>query len=633
MMVGTVELGSIDTDDGVDEEIIACLNPDAPRSFFLYAGAGSGKTRSLVLGLKAFRRRHAIRFHKSGQKIAVITYTNAACDEISSRVDDDPLFTISTIHSFCWSQIGTFHSDIQDWLKSSLPAEIAELGEKEAKGRAGTKASIDRQSSIAAKTKRLEWLATPRRFTYNPNGDNFGAASLSHSEVIKITAEFISSKPSMQVILINRFPFLLIDESQDTNKLLIDAVFALEEAHQERFAVGLFGDMMQRIYTDGKTDLGRDIPDRWATPVKKMNHRCPQRVISLANALRAPVDAHVQWARCDSEIGVVRLFVADAGTQDKLTLEANVRSRIVALTGDDAWDDASDTVKNLALEHRMSALRMGFLDMFVPLYEDTRLRTGLLDGTLPAIRLFAERVQPMLDAQRDDYAMMAHLREKKSPLLKREVLKEPADSSDPLAAVRSAVAAVMDLNAMHTNTTFLNVLQCVAQHRLFVVPDSLIPFIDVIDENNLEMEEDVTDDEDDESTSSLSSWRAFLETPYRQIDAYARYLDETGPFDTHQGVKGREFHHVLVVMDDSEARGFSFSYEKLFGAAGPSKSGARKPDGGKETIEDRTRRLFYVTCTRAENSLALLAYTENADRLIDSIVSDGWFDEREIVRL
>jgi DNA helicase-2/ATP-dependent DNA helicase PcrA len=33
-----------DIDNGVDAEIQACLNLDHLKSFFLYAGAGSGKT-------------------------------------------------------------------------------------------------------------------------------------------------------------------------------------------------------------------------------------------------------------------------------------------------------------------------------------------------------------------------------------------------------------------------------------------------------------------------------------------------------------------------------------------------------------------------------------------------------------
>lgn len=48
-----VTIASTDTADAhVDDEIAACLNLDSPKSFFLFAGAGSGKTRSLVTALQ-----------------------------------------------------------------------------------------------------------------------------------------------------------------------------------------------------------------------------------------------------------------------------------------------------------------------------------------------------------------------------------------------------------------------------------------------------------------------------------------------------------------------------------------------------------------------------------------------------
>ena len=40
-----------DFDASVDEQISECLNLDSPKSFFLFAGAGSGKTRSQVIAL------------------------------------------------------------------------------------------------------------------------------------------------------------------------------------------------------------------------------------------------------------------------------------------------------------------------------------------------------------------------------------------------------------------------------------------------------------------------------------------------------------------------------------------------------------------------------------------------------
>lgn len=51
---------------------------------------------------------------------------------------------------------------------------------------------------------------------------------------------------------------------------------------------------------------------------------------------------------------------------------------------------------------------------------------------------------------------------------------------------------------------------------------------------------------------------------------------------------------------------------------------------GKDTSEDRTRRLFYVTCSRAQKSLAILAYTDNTEMLRKNLLHKGWFDSSEI---
>ncbi len=214
----------------VDNEMYNCLNLDSPKSFFLFAGAGSGKTRSLVEVLKQFRANKIFKLRKNGQKVAIITYTNAACDEIKSRLEFDSAFHVSTIHSFAWELINPYIQDIRNWLKHDLECEITNLKEKQSKAKnTNTKTYIDRASKIEIKTERLNLLPTIKKFTYNPNGDNLGRDSLSHAEVIKITADFILQKPLMQNILIRKFPILLIDESQDTKKELIDAFFEVQK--------------------------------------------------------------------------------------------------------------------------------------------------------------------------------------------------------------------------------------------------------------------------------------------------------------------------------------------------------------------------------------------------------------------
>lgn len=90
---------SIDTQ--VDEMLEKCIFSTPRKSFFLFAGAGSGKTFSLVLLLRKIRDRIGKDLLLQGKNVAVITYTNAATDEIINRLDYSSIFRISTIHSFC----------------------------------------------------------------------------------------------------------------------------------------------------------------------------------------------------------------------------------------------------------------------------------------------------------------------------------------------------------------------------------------------------------------------------------------------------------------------------------------------------------------------------------------------------
>ena len=61
------------------------------------------------------------------RQVAVITYTNAATDEIMRRIDYNPLFHVSTIHSFVWDSIKTYQKDIKARYLQRLQANIDEL--------------------------------------------------------------------------------------------------------------------------------------------------------------------------------------------------------------------------------------------------------------------------------------------------------------------------------------------------------------------------------------------------------------------------------------------------------------------------------------------------------------------------
>jgi DNA helicase-2/ATP-dependent DNA helicase PcrA len=621
-----------DTVDGdADAQIAVCVSLTDPKSFFLFAGAGSGKTKSLVDCLTKIRRDSTSRLRLHGQRVGVITYTNAACDEIQERLSHDPFIEVSTIHSFVWSLIKGLNADIRAWLRENLLSEIAELEAKQAKGRAG-KASNDRARSIEQKRERIALLDQVKSFTYNPNGENRGKDALNHSEVLKLGSHFLTSKPSMQRILIGRYPVLLIDESQDTNRLLMDAFFVVQAAWPKAFCLGLFGDMMQRIYADGKPDLGQALPTDWATPAKKMNHRCPKRIVRLINKMREAVDGQQQQARSDKEEGFVKLYLLPSDTADRHEAEQRAYADMAQATGDAGWKDGK--IKTLILEHHMAARRMNFLPMFEPLYQDDVLSIGLLDGSLSGLRLFSELILPVVKARRagDEFKVASVVRDN-SPLLSKVALKAAGKAqSGQVAKAREAVISLVSLWNNDAQPRFIDVLRNVAKTGLFEIPDSLA-VIALRSEEEQRLAEELKDIDLGDDASQIAAWDKSLLTPFDQIERYKNYVEGTAEFDTHQGVKGLEFPRVAVIIDDALTKGFLFSYEKLFGVKPKSKTDLQHEAAGEETGIDRTRRLFYVTCSRAEKSLAIVCYSENPAAVREYVVAQEWFEANEVVLL
>lgn len=614
-------------ESSVDDEIYNCLSLDNPKSFFLFAGAGSGKTRTLVEVLKRFRQQNIQRLRIHAQKIAIITYTNAACDEIRRRLEFDSAFSVSTIHSFAWELIKPHQNDIREWLRIKLTKEIDELEIAQRKGRAGTKAAIDRPRQIASKQKRLDALNEIRKFTYNPNGENSAKDSLNHTEVINMTAVFLTSRPILQKILTRKYPILLIDESQDTKKELIDALFAVQKLHKDNFSLGLFGDIMQRIYTDGKEDLGlTPLPQDWFTPKKAFNFRCPRRVVTLINKIREQVDKNLQKP-VKAEEGFVRLFIADtSGGISKEKYEDIVHQKMAECTGDRLWVKDSNEVKTLTLEHHMAAQRGGFASFFSPLYKEDKLKTGLLDGTNSGITFFSNRVLPLIDAlMTNNHFAISKIINKYSPLIWKNHLKKSLSPKDELNKAKKAVEDLYALWDGENDPSMINILREILRSGLFTIPELLAL---IAKRQDQEFEEP---EEGEVQYSVIDAWDSALQSRFSEFKAYLAYISDESRFGTHQGIKGLEFPRVMVILDDEDSRGFLFSYEKLFGAKAPTSTDIKNQQEGKETSIDRTRRLFYVTCSRAEESLAVVAFTNDPEKVRTEALTNGWFNEEEII--
>ena len=615
----TIKEHSIDNcvDDHVDKEIQDCFSLESPKCFFVFAGAGSGKTRSLIKTLTFLDKDRGDSFLIQGKQIAVITYTNAACDEISRRLQYNPVFAVSTIHSFLWSLIKNYQVDIKRWIKCSIEREIEELRQKQLKGRVGN-AGEKRAEEIKNKMVRLAKIETVKKFSYNPNGDNVGYDSLSHNEIVKMGTEFIAEELTMQDILTAKFPILLIDESQDTKKELIDALLIVCEKYKNKFIVGMFGDTMQRIYTDGKENLANCIPDDWIKPIKIMNHRSAKRIVELANSIRSTIDNQKQQARSDAKEGFVRLFIS-SNLDNKESIEKKVAEIMAQDTGDVDWSD-DEKYKSLILEHHMAASRFGFSDLYMPLNNSGEFDTSLRNGSITELSILSKIVSPLVSAyQREDDFEVAQIVRNNSPLLDREVFAfEGSDQTKLLKKTETAVEDLMRLWNAGKEPSCLEVLKSIHDTGLFKVGNRV---------------DDLLTEFQQGENKKVTALRTALSVPFSELERYALYVSDNTRFATHQGVKGLEYPRVMVIIDDAQARGFLFSYEKLFGAKAESETDKKNKCEGKDTSISRTARLFYVACTRARKSLAVVAYTEDAKSVKNTVLSNGWFFENEIYML
>lgn len=651
MNAGAIREGN-ERDAGVVEEICGYLTEQPPRSFFLFAGAGSGKTRTLV---EVLRRITGVVLHESGGKLArrlrlagrsirVVTYTKNAVAVINGRLGDNDLVSVSTIHSFCWELIAGFNDDIREALIVLKRADLEnKRAEAAAKKRGASEADLEEFAAIEAE---IDELAKISKFVYHPDRNTFGPGAIQHAHVLDATAWLLRNRPTLRTILRDRHPIVLIDESQDTMKGVLDALMDIAVPRDGGLTLGLLGDHRQRIYAHGHADLPDLVPPDWAKPELQMNHRSQRRIVDLINNIwaskmqgRTQSTAGVkQHPRTEKTGGLVRLFIGHASLspEDKRARERWCAAQMQLPDQAKAW--AGGHYQLLALEHKLVAARGGFLSVYEAMAlidSNAAAPVGSGENTGPAAAklLLDELIQLQACVSPDGVLNEAAA----SDLLRRSgsLVFLPAD-----ATLRRTRTAEM-LHAMKAfakasvaaGSTVSAILDPVLAARLFDVHPKLA---EAFADKSPPPPAPVPRGKEKETTQQRMrrGWCALFGSPWAEVGLYRRYLTGDSELATHQVVKGSEFDHVMVVMDDSQAGGFLISYDKLFGGKDLSNTDRENVAGGKETTIDRSLRLLYVTCSRARESLALVLWSGQPAAAINHIKNNSsWFEEVEVIEI
>lgn len=622
----TSRIGSPDTD--ADLQLRECLDQQPMRSFIMVAGAGSGKTTSLIKALAHLESTKGATMRRRGQQIACITYTDVAVGEIWGDVGNAPLFHVSTIHSFLWTVVHSFQTDLHTWVVSRINEKIAEAEEKLAKPRtqARTRAKL---------TKEIEWhryqltqLAGVSRFKYG-TGSSYAKGVLGHDDILRVGPALITEHAVLRSLIAQRFPYIFVDESQDTNPTVVEALKQIAAMPRNGFCLGFFGDPMQQIYTGGVGTI--TLGDGWNKITKPENFRCPTKVLSVINHIRAEDDRLLQTSGNrigpggteETAEGTARLFVVPTGGNRSARLE-QVRQWMTNANADPLWesDEKDGDVRLLVLVHRIAARRLGFPELYAALNDNgaTSLKDGLLEGTAWVLRPFMTYLLPLVLAARagEDFDVMAALRND-CPLLAKEHLAGQ-NVAALLGRLKTDVDGLTEMLKDESGHSIRDLLMFVRDREIASLDERFIPFLT----------DAVPEDTDDGQDQEYASVIAFLATPAIQLWGYRSYIESQSPFSTQQGIKGAEFQRVLVVLDDEESDYSLFSYGKYLGIEALSNHDNENIAAGTDSVLDRTRRLFYVCCSRAVKDLAVVLFAPNARAALDAVLAKGIFASDDV---
>jgi hypothetical protein len=227
-------------------------------NFLLKGGAGSGKTYSLVEVITFILK------NNKSAKIACITYTNAAADELNKRFSQGNQNIASTIHKFIWGQIARYQSDIKHALIESI-----------------NDGKITNYDNIPLNENSFQEGISYGEFL------NLQKGVISHDEVLIIASRMFQSHKLLRRITKLKYDYIFIDEYQDTHQSVLDILFdyvQIADTSHHQLTIGLFGDEMQKIYNnmDG-------LKPNWKITeiIKKDNYRsCPRILNDFCNKIR-----------------------------------------------------------------------------------------------------------------------------------------------------------------------------------------------------------------------------------------------------------------------------------------------------------------------------------------------------------
>ncbi|RZJ31029.1 MAG: ATP-dependent helicase, partial [Chryseobacterium sp.] len=356
---------------------------ESKESFVLEAGAGSGKTFTLIQTINELLEKQGSLMRYKNQKIVCITYTNVAKNNIIDRLENNELVLVLTIHEFLWDVIKNYQKqlvielDVMNDLMAEKKPEKFETG-------------------LLGRNPRLIVSYDDSSFRDFENGQ------LHHDDVIALGRQMFEKHPMLSRILAEKYPFILVDEYQDTAEdTIIAFINFLLAQNKGSIVLGFYGDSHQKIYDTGIGSLDTFVAaDKLKLVTKSENYRSSVAVVDLLNEIRSNITQIIP----ENKKGIVRGSVVfincnnypDKGKTKVTEYEAQITpqknsnyDRVVENLVSQGWNFSEGSLdKILIIANSRVAQRGGFGNLY-KIYS-TRYGDGATEALMKRENIFTK---------------------------------------------------------------------------------------------------------------------------------------------------------------------------------------------------------------------------------------------------
>ena len=270
-----------------------------PGNLMVVACPGSGKTRTLIA--KLLRCMEDVR--ETSRRVACITYTNAAVNEIEDRLrksgaeGDEVYCEIATIHSFCvFNILRHFHWRIPEYRDGFRILAPDSDGYRELVDQVFDRWGLERRLKDQFKLLNrgangepvIPDPAIPREAVHDFWGSLADIGAVDFPNIVYQSYRILANNPDVAFGLASRYRWVLVDEFQDTSDLQIEILRKIGSVGATEFF--LVGDPLQSVFgfAGARPDLmevfADEIGARKDLPLSG-NFRCSRGIVVSAEAL------------------------------------------------------------------------------------------------------------------------------------------------------------------------------------------------------------------------------------------------------------------------------------------------------------------------------------------------------------